>query len=140
MVRPWAYQRLKELGFDAVGLQGFEGPYRRFDPDRDDADNLDHVLQTRNRRCYIKWARDAGLDVHLNVQFFRGEVATVFSWRDSSWEKTIRYVRGMARFAKRTGCQGLIFDFEPYDTESPLQWSVPYWTKNLGLDRAASSN
>jgi hypothetical protein len=134
---PWAYQRLREMGFDAVGLQGFEGPYRRFDPDRDDPDNLDHVMQTRNRRCYIKWARDAGLDVYLNIQFFRGEVATVFSWRDSSWERTIAYVRNIAHFAKRTGCQGLIFDFEPYDTESPMQWSVPYWTKNLGIDRAA---
>ena len=47
---PWAYKRLKAMGFDAVGLQGFEGPYRQFDPDRDDADNLDHVMQTRNRR------------------------------------------------------------------------------------------
>jgi hypothetical protein len=70
------YQRLKELGFDAVGLSGFAGPFQEFDPDSDEASNLDRVKQTRNQRYYIPWAREAGLDVYLNVQFTAPCVST----------------------------------------------------------------
>ena len=55
---PKHYEKLKQLGFDAVGLLGFEGPFYDFDPSSDDAANLDPVQQTRNSRHYIGWAQD----------------------------------------------------------------------------------
>ena len=128
---PQAYVRLKELGFDAVGLPGPKGPKQVFDGGSDDAANLSGVNQLRNRQSYIPWAKQAGLDVYLNMQFFAGQLAADFSWEQPYWGTVLDYVRQVARFAARTGCRGLIFDFEPYGipvADPYFPWSVSHWT------------
>jgi len=135
---PRHYQRLKALGFDAVGLPGFEGPFQEFDPDSDEASNLDRVQQTRNQRYYIPWAREAGLDVYLNIQFTVSEVEDGFIWAEEPFAKVRRHLRALARFARRTGCAGLIFDFEPYRKPFHRLWDLSLWQERLSLERPAA--
>ena len=128
---PQAYVRLKELGFDAVGLPGPKGPKQVFDGDSDDPANLSSVNQLRNRQSNIPWAQQAGLDVYLNTQFFSGQLAADFSWHEPYWNSVVDHMRQIARFAARTGCRGLILDFEPYGipVANPyFPWSVAHWT------------
>ncbi len=128
---PLAYARLKGLGFDAVGLPGPKGPRQTFDGGSDDPANLRGVNQLRNRLSYIPWAQEAGLDVYLNIPFFSGQLAADFSWHEPYWATVLDYVRQIARYAARTGCQGLIFDFEPYGipvADPYFPWSVAHWT------------
>jgi hypothetical protein len=137
---PQAYVRLKNLGFDAVGLPGPKGPKQVFDGGSDDPANLSAVNQLRNRQSYIPWAKEAGLDVYLNTQFFVGQLGTDFSWEQPYWDGVLNYVRQIARFAARTGCRGLIFDFEPYGipvADPYFPWSITHWTNTIpSLTRA----
>lgn len=131
---PQVYVRLRELGFDAVGLPGPKGPKQVFDGGSDDPDNLSGVNQLRNRQTCIPWAQQAGLDVYLNTQFFAGQLAADFSWEEPYWSTVVDYARQIARFAARTGCRGLIFDFEPYGIPAAdpyFPWSVAHWTNTI---------
>ena len=132
---PAHYRKLKALGFDAVGLPGLDSAFPEFDPDSGDPANLDRVQQTRNARYYIRWAREAGLDVYLNVQFTATPVPDGFLWQEDNYAKVLDGVRRVARFARRTGCTGLIFDFEPYTPSLHRLWDLALWRERMKLER-----
>jgi len=109
--------RLKRLGFDGIMLNGFGGPYYPGHENPVFPDDLSNFAQKRNYHHYIPWSREAGLAPMLQVMFFNNNVAEKFSWLDDGeWQRIITYIHFVAKTAKSTGCKGLSFEFEPYNS------------------------
>lgn len=126
------FKRLKMLGFDAIVLNGFHGPYKPEIKQPIFPNDLEHFLQSRNYNYYIPWAKKAGLDAFLQVMFFSQGSASSFSWTDDTeWKNIEVFLSFVAKVAKSSGCRGISFDFEPYyDFIKKNPWTMIKLEKN----------
>lgn len=124
------FKIMKDIGFNAVVLNGFHGPYNPRYTKPVFPDSLKQELQQRNADYYVKWSQSVGLDVLLQDMFFSEGDAAKFNWfDDDEWRKIERHLRFIALTAKKLGCIGLSFDLEPYEKFSENNpWKLAHWT------------